>query len=105
MLGGRQSTRDAADGPLRIAVGGYFDEATAYRVLWDLPRTGRRWTSIRWSRSLQDYWRIVNGAGFAVRDVLEPRPGADDLQLRDSAEVPKYLILTAEPHNWRRRSV
>jgi 2-polyprenyl-3-methyl-5-hydroxy-6-metoxy-1,4-benzoquinol methylase len=103
MCGGRRSRRDPGDGVLRIAVGGYFDDPTAYRVRWDVPRTGRVWDTIRWSRKLEDYWQIMTGAGFAVRDVVEPRPAADDLVLRDSAEIPRCLVLTAEPHTWRRR--
>src|SRR5262245_56092754 len=54
MLGGRQCHREPAGGPLRLTVGGYFDNA-AYRVNWDLSRTGTSWMTIRWSRSLSDY--------------------------------------------------
>lgn len=103
LRGGQGTVRDPGDGVLRIPAGGYFDEPTAHRVRWDVPRTGRVWTTIRWSRKLEDYWQMITGAGFAVRDVVEPRPAADDLQLRDGAEIPKYLVLTAEPHTWRHR--
>jgi SAM-dependent methyltransferase len=98
MLGGRQSEREAEDGRLRMTVGGYFD-AAAYRVAWDLPRAGASWMTIRYSRSLGDYWRLFTEAGLTVREVLEPRPTADALrecpELAATAEIPYYLVIVA----------
>jgi 2-polyprenyl-3-methyl-5-hydroxy-6-metoxy-1,4-benzoquinol methylase len=99
MLGGRQSLREEIAGRLWLKVGGYF-QTKAYLVPWNLRRTGESWTTIRWSRSLGDYWRLFTGAGFVVRELLEPHPTSVDAplrpQLRDSAEIPKYLIVVAE---------
>jgi 2-polyprenyl-3-methyl-5-hydroxy-6-metoxy-1,4-benzoquinol methylase len=117
MLGGRRYQREPENGALRMTVGGYFSSA-AYRVPWSLPRglhgrPGRpprragasgpgdeSWTTIRWSRSLSEYWSLVTGAGFAVRHLLEPHPTAEDVRehprLREAAEIPFSMLIVAE---------
>jgi 2-polyprenyl-3-methyl-5-hydroxy-6-metoxy-1,4-benzoquinol methylase len=103
MMGGRRCVREPADGRLRMTVGGYFDRAKAFLVPWAPARVGASWKTIRWSRSLEDYWRLFRESGFTMSDMLEPHPDADDLRLSptllDSAEIPKSLLLVAQPDN------
>lgn len=107
MRGGRQCQREPSDGSLRMTVGGYFAPA-AYRVPWKLPRAGASWTTLRWSRSLSDYWQMFRDAGLMVLEMLEPRPTGEALRERpelcDTAEIPYYLILVAAPASYASRS-
>lgn len=101
MLGGQQAGRRESDGRLVLPVGGYFGGPRAYRVQWNLARVGAGWATIRWSRSLSDYCRMFKEGGFVVADLREPAPSAEDVEARpefaNSAEIPKYLIVVAEP--------
>ncbi len=102
MLGGRQYGRREGDGRLWLAVGGYFNRgARPHQVRWNLPRAKGSWTTIRWSRSLEEYWRLFADAGFTVRELMEPAPDGDEVRQRllgDSKEIPKYLVVVAEPN-------
>jgi SAM-dependent methyltransferase len=95
----RQSKRCQVDGQLWLQAGGYFDEAKEHHVRWNVPRVGATWTTIRWSRSLEAYWRLFANSGFVVRDLREPFPDGDvatRLPSRNSADVPEYLIFAAQ---------
>jgi 2-polyprenyl-3-methyl-5-hydroxy-6-metoxy-1,4-benzoquinol methylase len=52
--------------------------------------TGPDCGTVRWHRSLAEYWQLVTSAGFVVRDLLErAEPGA-------AGAAPTLLILVAE---------
>lgn len=98
MRGGRQSVREHDDA-LYIRAGGYFGSAP-YRVWWNPPGSAEPWPTIRWSRPLGEYARMLRDAGFVISDELEPYPTAADVdeheRLRKAADLPYYLVLVAE---------
>jgi 2-polyprenyl-3-methyl-5-hydroxy-6-metoxy-1,4-benzoquinol methylase len=97
MVGGRQSVRHQDDA-LYLRAEDYFRSAP-YRVGWHVPRAGEPWSTIRWSRTLSEYTRMLKNADFVIHDQLEPRATCDEIEeherLRSAEQLPYYLILVA----------
>jgi SAM-dependent methyltransferase len=99
MLGGRQCVR-GEDGKLYLRAEDYF-RTGPYQAPWSVPGAGEEWSTIRWSRPLNEYMRLFKTAGFVIRDQSEPRAARSDILQQDrlskAGQLPYYLVFVAEP--------
>jgi ubiquinone/menaquinone biosynthesis C-methylase UbiE len=89
---------DGVKGALKVDR--YFDSGP--RVLkWEMKRLERHWETPYWSLTIEGWSEILEGAGFLIRRLREPRPSADAVRrvpaLEDSLRLPSFLIFDAVP--------
>lgn len=66
-------------------------------VRWRMVRLPRTFDTVSWHRTLEDWFRAIRGAGFAVEALAEPRASATAVRqrplLRGSRRFPFFLVI------------
>ena len=91
----REWERDERGGKIALKIDRYF--AAGPRVMrWDMPRLGAHWETPYWHRTLAEWSALIDGAGFLIRRLHEPRPTAEQVarnpDLDDCSRLPYFVI-------------
>jgi 2-polyprenyl-3-methyl-5-hydroxy-6-metoxy-1,4-benzoquinol methylase len=84
---------DGKKGPLKTDR--YF-ESMPRTVTWNMERLGYSWETPYWRLPLSEWTEMVEGAGFVLKRLDEPRPTAEQVQrmppLEDCYRLPYFLV-------------
>lgn len=91
----REWERDVSSRKLALKIDRYFDTGPAV-CHWNMARLSYHWDTPYWRHTLSDWSGFIEGAGFLIRRLHEPRPTAEQVQrspnLDDCFRLPYFLI-------------
>ncbi len=83
-----------------IRVHRYFDSGP-YRLRWAMARLTAHWEVTNWHRTLSEWSDLIEGAGFYLERLREPRPTAAQAAANPSFEparrIPYFLVAELSP--------
>jgi hypothetical protein len=91
----REWKRDGQGKKLALCLDRYFDTGMAV-CDWNMPRLKYPWSTPFRRHTLTEWGVMIDGAGFVIRGLSEPRPDADLVaarpELEDCSRMPYFLI-------------
>lgn len=91
----REWDRDLLGRKRSLKLDRYF-EAGPGTCLWNMPRLEYPWQTPHWRHTLEQWSRMIGGAGFLVAGLAEPRPSAEQVrrrpELEDCSRLPYFLV-------------
>ena len=95
----REWERDADGGKIALKVDRYF-EATPSVLEWNLKRYPRRFRTVAYRYTLEQWSRMIEEAGLVMMRLREPRPTAEAVAqqpaLEDATRLPYVLVFELE---------
>ena len=94
----REWERDERGEKRALKLDRYF-EAVAGLMSWNMPRLGRPFSTVQYRFTLEQWSMLLEGAGFVIARLREPRPEPAALarrpELHDASRMPYFLIVDA----------
>jgi ubiquinone/menaquinone biosynthesis C-methylase UbiE len=94
--GYREWERDEEGRKLALKVDRYFDTGPSF-CFWNMKRLKYQWNGPIWRRTVEEFSRAIEEAGFLIASIREPRPTPEQVagrpSLDDCFRLPYTLVL------------